>query len=71
MIIKTDMNLADFEAWSGGRNTLDAIIAEDKCGELEAMLEELYPEGMTSTELNDLLWFDSEWLFEVLEIEED
>ena len=33
---------------------------------LENILEELYPDGMTETELNDLLWFDSESVYEWL-----
>ena len=71
MIIKTDIYLYDFEAWSGARDTLDRIIDEGKCEELEGMLEELYPDGMTDTELNDLLWFDWEEVFEWLGIKEE
>ena len=41
---------------------------EGKCAELENILEELYPDGMTETELNDLLWFDSESVYEWLGI---
>ena len=69
MIIKSEMNLAEFEAWSGARGNLDIIIEEGKAEELEGILEELYPEGMTATELNDLLWFDWEEVFEWLGIE--
>lgn len=63
MTIKSDISLENFEAWSGGKSTLDRIINEGKCDELESMLEELYPDGMTDTELNDLLWFDSDTVF--------
>ena len=51
MTIKSDISLENFEAWSGGKSTLDRIINEGKCGELESMLEDLYPDGMTDTEL--------------------
>lgn len=68
MTIKSDISLENFKAWSGGRNTLDRIINEGKCDELESMLEDLYPDGMTDTELNDLLWFDSNTVFEWLGI---
>ena len=60
MKIYSEISIADFEAWSGAVNTLDRIIAEDKCDELEAVLEDLYPDGINETELNDLLWFDGE-----------
>jgi len=68
MTIKSDISLENFGAWSGGKSTLDRIINEGKCGELESMLEDLYPDGMTDTELNDLLWFDSDTVFEWLGI---
>lgn len=60
MKIYSEINIADFKAWGGAINTLDKIIAEDKCDELEAILEDLYPDGINETELNDLLWFDDE-----------
>lgn len=68
MTIKSEISLENFEAWSGGRDTLDRIINEGKCNELENILEDLYPDGMTDTELNDLLWFDSDTVFEWLNI---
>lgn len=63
MTIKSDISLENFKAWSGGKSTLDRIINEGKCSQLESMLEDLYPDGMTDTELNDLLWFDSDTVF--------
>lgn len=63
MKIVSEVSIADFEAWSGGKDTLDRIIAEDKCDELEAILEDLYPDGMTDTQLNDLLWFEPETVY--------
>ena len=63
MKIYSEINIADFKAWGGAINTLDRIIAEDKCDELESILEDLYPDGISETELNDLLWFDDETVF--------
>ena len=60
MKVYFEINIADFKAWGGAINTLDRIIAEDKCDELEAILGDLYPDGITETKLNDLLWFDDE-----------
>ena len=68
MIITYELDLNSFEAWSGAKDTLDRIQREGKCAELENVLEELYPDGMTETELNDLLWFDSESVYEWLGI---
>lgn len=66
MKISYELNLSTFEAWSGAVDTLDRIQREGKCEELESILEDMYPDGMTETELNDLLWFDDEWIFETL-----
>lgn len=68
MTIKSEISLENFQAWSGGKDTLNRIINEGKCDELESMLEEMYPDGMTDTELNDLLWFESDTVFEWLGI---
>ena len=70
MKISREMNLRDFEAWSGAKNTLNKLIELNKCEELEEILEDLYPEGVTETDLNDILWFDTEWIYEKLGIEE-
>lgn len=63
MKISYDLDLDTFEAWSGAVDTLDRIREEGKTDELEAVLEELYPDGMDETALNDLLWFESETVF--------
>ena len=39
--------------------------------ELESMLDELYPDGMTETQLNDLMWFDFDTIKNWLGLEED
>ena len=64
MTITYELDLNSFQAWSGAVDTLERIQREGKCAELENVLEELYPDGMTETELNDLLWFDSESVYE-------
>ena len=68
MTITYELDLNSFQAWSGAKDTLERIQREGKCAELENVLEELYPDGMTETELNDLLWFDSESVYEWLGI---
>ena len=68
MTITYELDLNSFQAWSGAKETLERIQREGKCAELENILEDLYPDGMTETELNDLLWFDSESVYEWLGI---
>ena len=71
MRIYSETSLENFEAWSGAVDTLDKVREAGKCDELESILEDLYPDGMSETELNDLLWFEPETVFEWLGIEEE
>lgn len=64
MKIYSEISLENFEAWSGAINTLDRIRNAGKCDVLESVLEEEYPDGLSSTALNDILWFDPEWCYE-------
>jgi hypothetical protein len=70
-IVIDNFKLETFNAWSGAIETKERIIEEGKAEEFEYFLEDLYPDGMTDTELNDLLWFEEEWLFEMLGIKEE
>ena len=69
MKITSEMSLKNFKAWSGAKDTLNKLIELDKCDELEFILDDLYPDGLTDTQLNDILWFEDEWIFETLGIE--
>lgn len=66
MTITYELDLDSFKAWSGAVDTLDRVRREGKCTELEAILEDTYPDGMTETELNDLLWFEADTVYEWL-----
>lgn len=66
MTITYDLDLRNFKAWSGAISTLNRIIREDKCELLEEALGELYPNGIEETQLNDLLWFDSDCIYELV-----
>lgn len=58
-------------SWSGAIATAERIDEEGKGAEFGALIDELYPDGIDRTALNDLLWFDADWLFETLEISEE
>lgn len=58
-----EISLEEFETWSGATDTKEKIIEEDKVEEFNSLIEESYPEGLTDTELNDLLWFEDEWIY--------
>ena len=67
MTIKTEIwDLKDFIPWGGAIPWYEEVIKAGKSKEFISILEDVYPEGMTETELNDLLWFEPEVVFEWL-----
>lgn len=76
MYIKQDMDFNDLmnNCWSGAVDTLKTIEEHDKEDELMEHLESIMGEDIgnipTMTEVNDYLWFDSDFIFEELGISE-
>ena len=71
MIIKTEKNLRDFNAWGGAIETKKIILDAGLEEEFEEIINECSPEGISDTNLNDILWFDRDWVLEILGIEEE
>ena len=69
MKVTSEITLRDFQAWSGAVDTLRTIIESGQDEQFDSMIEELHPEGLTETELNDILRFEDEWIFKQLGIE--
>lgn len=63
--IKKEINLQDFETWSGATDTMKYLTSEE-IEIIESMIVELYPEGLEETQLNDILWFETELIAEWL-----
>lgn len=70
-VIIDSCTLENFDTWSGATDTKKAIINAGKESEFENLIEELYPDGITDTQLNDILWFEPEYIFETLGISEE
>lgn len=58
-----------FTPWAGAVDTYNAIVEADKLEEFESLIDEIYPEGIEETKLNDILWFEPEFILESLGIE--
>ena len=71
MKIYSEMSIRDFEAWSGAVDTQNKIIENNKEDEFDSIIEESFPNGIDETTLNDILWFDNEWVLDSLGIYED
>ena len=68
-----DYSLENFPAWSGGKATLDTLIEKGVCERVEQILEETFAgreEPPTETEINDILWFERDWIAEMLGYED-
>lgn len=61
-------SVSSYTPWSGAVSTYDTIVEENKIDDLDFLLEELYPEGISESKLNDILWFESDWVFAQLGI---
>jgi hypothetical protein len=70
MKVISEISISDFESWSGAKETQERILQEGKGEEFDALIEELYPDGLTDTQLNDILWFD-ESILEMIGIYEE
>jgi len=68
-VTNENLSLINFEAWSGAKDTKETIISEGKVDEFDSLIEELYPDGLSKTQLNDLLWFEDDWIYEMIGIE--
>lgn len=71
MRLYTDFEIETFDAWSGGEDTKNAIIEAGKAAEFNALVDDIFPDGSTATEMNDYLWFDSASIYEMLGLNED
>lgn len=64
--LKVIIDFSDYKPWSGAVATYELIKDADKLDELEAYFEELYPDGITATQINDILWFNGEEVLKYL-----
>ena len=65
MKVYREISLSEFDFWSGGKDTVEEL-TEEELEQIEQILEEIYPEGMDETEVNDFFWFERELIAEWL-----
>lgn len=64
MTYTVETSLENFPAWSGAVHTLDVLIERDLCDTVEACLIDALGEYPTDTEINDMLWFETDAIAE-------
>ena len=62
--LKLLVDISEYKPWAGAVDLWNEIVDADKVEELEFALEDLYPDGLTITDLNDLLWFEQDFVRE-------
>lgn len=65
MKIYKEVPINEFKFWGGAGDNVKHLFYSEIVT-IESILEELYPDGMTETQLNDIFWFKrdriAEWL---------
>lgn len=56
MTITTEKSLRSFEFWGGAKDTVK-YLTDEELDTIEGILEELNPDGLSDTEINDTFWF--------------
>jgi len=65
MKIYREIPLTEFEFWAGAKDTIK-YLTDYELEQLEQILEDLCPEGLSEEQLNDIFWHErdliAEWL---------
>ena len=59
-----ETSLENFEAWSGGRDTLEVLIEKGLCDTVKAFLEDILDGDSSDTYINDILWMERDMIAE-------
>ena len=70
MTITTEQSIANFNFWSGAKENASELTLS-QLNKVESILEDIYPDGIDETQLNDLFWFDFETVKEWLNITDE
>lgn len=65
MKITSEKSLFNFDFWSGAETTANELTNKE-FNIIEAQLEDLYPDGIDETQLNDIFWFEQDFVAQML-----
>ena len=69
--MKVICDFSDYTPWGGAVDAYDKIREAGKLDDMESLLDEWFDGEATSTQINDVLWFDCEQVFDALGISTD
>lgn len=61
-------DFSSYEPWDAAVSTFEAIQDAGKMDALEQLIDDMYPDGIDKTELNDLLAYESDWVYSMLDM---
>ena len=67
MKVYSEISLKNFEPWGSA----ECVFYRLSLGEIEILeetIEDIYPNGIDETDLNDIFWHNKEWVFEIIGI---
>ena len=73
MYYKVEFEIDRFEAWSGGKDTLNSLTWEQR-EIVEQWIIDIYSGSdtiPTETDINDILWFERDAIYELLGLDEN
>ena len=70
MKVYKEMNLRDFEFWSGAKSNAETL-TDEQLDMVESIIEDACPDGVEDTKINDFFWFGFDTIREWLGIEDE
>lgn len=70
MKVTEELSLSNFDFWGGAKERAK-MLTIDELDEIESQLEDLYPDGIEATQINDIFWFDFDWISQMLGYEDE
>lgn len=67
MKIYQQLPLQHFSFWGNAKTNADHL-TDSELNQIELYLEDVYPDGIDQTSLNDIFAYDFEWVCEMLDI---
>ena len=70
MKVTKELSLSNFDFWGGAKDRVQ-MLTIDELNEIEWQLEDEYPDGMDETQINDIFWFDFDWVVRMIGYEDE
>ncbi len=63
-------NLCNFQFWGGAKENTN-LLTPQELEQIEFELNDIYPEGLEDVQINDIFWFDFDFIAQLLGYEDE